>query len=311
MNNVELNIHGLIRITGHLPQPLLTPLLERFGRFKGSGSAPCHIELGVLDGPTYRPHLYPRWQFDELGAHWLGRSQKRLLIQPTDLGFRILVRPPHYGRLHLGLLWAFRVLMARQGGALMHGAVLGDGTHTLMLLGQKKVGKTQLVLGLMEQNWRLLAEDKFLFWQGRAYCLQDHFYLRAHHLNSHPWLYSMVGPSERPGKRRGEAQWRVGVETLYPGQFCDVMVPTHLAWLTPGPQWQADAISEADLRQDLTAQQSLAFKEFEPLDNWLGCRFPLPDALPLSGARHLTVPAPIDVAKGCQELRAYLQAPRP
>ncbi|MBY5923314.1 hypothetical protein [Ferrimonas balearica] len=307
MNNVTLNLYDLIRIEGVLPQPLLTPLLERFGRFRAERStAPWRIELGTLDTPGYRPRLKPQWQFDQLGAHWLGQTQKRLVIQPISDGFRLLVRAPHYGRLHFGLLWAIRILMARQGGALMHGAVLGQGPRTLMLFGAKQVGKTQLVLGLMEEGWQLLAEDKFLFLQGEAYCLQDHFYLRPHHLRSHPWLPGMVGSPERPGRRIGEAQWRVGVETLYPGQLAERLSPTHLAWLTPGAEWQCRAIDPAELSPALHSQQQEAFSQFHLLDRWQNAIAPLPSGLPLTGARHLTVPVPIDVQTGCRYLRDYL-----
>ncbi|MBY5981969.1 hypothetical protein [Ferrimonas balearica] len=312
MKNVEINLHNLVRITGHLPQPLLTPLMERFGRFRGDASAaPWEIELGVLDAPGYRLRSRPGWVFDEIGAHWLGRSRKRLVIQATERGFRLLVRAPHYGRLHFGLLWALRILMARQGGALMHGAVLGDGQHTLMLLGAKRVGKTQLVLRLMEQQWQLLAEDKFLFLHGQAYCLQDHFYLRAHHLHSHPWLPRMLGPSERPGRRTGEAQWRAGVETLYPGQLALTLKPDRLAWLSPGEQWQHQPISPTALRQALVQQQRDAFAQFAALDQWQGDPVSLPDDLPLTGARHYLVPQPIDITVGSQSLRQWLQAATP
>lgn len=320
MNNVRLNLHNLIRIDGRLPQPLLTPLLERFGRFRGEAdSAPWRIELGRLDTASYRLRIKPQWHFDDFGAHWLGQTQKRMVIQRIPDGFRLLVRAPHYGRLHFGLLWAIRVLMARQGGALMHGAVLNQGEDTLMLLGAKRVGKTQLVLSLMEDRWRLLAEDKFLFLHGEAYCLQDHFYLRAHHLRSHPWLHSMLGPAERPARRTGEAQWRAAVETLYPGQLAERATPTQMVWLTRGDQWRLDDIEPENLQRALLTQQWDAFSEFQPLDAWLGEPIMLPADLPLEGARHLTAPVPIEIKAGCQYLRDCLhrgterssQAPRP
>ena len=232
----------------------------------------------------------------------MGRSRRRLWIQPIESGFRLYVRPPHYGRLHFALLWVLRALMLSHGGAMMHGAVLKHKQHSLMLMGRKMIGKTQLVLALMNRGWQLLAEDKFLFLDGHAWCLQDHFFLRNHHIERSPELADNAILTKRKLPWIKPAQWQLHVESQFPGQLNMQQQPTTIAWLTQGSDYRYSPISPQALYQAILTQQRQAFSAFLPLDGWYGLEPKLPAGLPLNHGHHLELPVPLDCQRGCQLL---------
>lgn len=83
MTTAQLNLHRLIAIEAELPDSLLQPLLDRFGRFTGEGPAPLgRIEIKKLEHSDLELRARPGWEFDEQGAHWMGRSRRRLRIEP-------------------------------------------------------------------------------------------------------------------------------------------------------------------------------------------------------------------------------------
>lgn len=152
----------------------------------------------------------------------------------------------------------------------MHGAVLRNQQHSLMLMGRKMVGKTQLVLALMNRGWQLLAEDKFLFLDGRALCFQDHFFLRNHHIKRNPELADNATLTKRKIPWAKPAQWQLHVESQFPGQLNMQQQPTTIVWLTQGSEYRNSPISPQALNRAILTQQGQAFSAFLPLDAGMG-----------------------------------------
>lgn len=128
-----------------------------------------------------------------------------------------------------GTLWLIFLMVLRQrlsedDAYLLHGAVLvqpeAPAFGAVALFAPRGTGKTVMVLRALQQGWRYLAEDKFIYHQGQAYALERELLLRPWHASvlpqSHP-VHTRLRGLDRWRLRSRFTQWfgKVAPETLH------------------------------------------------------------------------------------------------
>lgn len=298
-----------------LPHLLVTQLKKRFTTMltqavKAGAELPditLKSRHELLDHPSHAARqmvaLYGFWLSIDMTTdnqvvqvYFFRKSRAVIRLSFTEqLQIEFIGHEKNFGRLNTVLMFCLQLWFKQQGQLMTHGSAFGKNDRAFILFGQRGIGKTQLSLQLLHQDWCYCADDKFILHQGQINRIQNNLLLRDYHFAALPWLTGLIppqkksffGPSARAMVRHGvhrlvNEKWlpnedrllnkgrQYAVTQLFPDlPVIDQTRPDTLVILSYGSHFHSRQISKEQAIAQIVLLQQLANAEFNPLEDFL------------------------------------------
>jgi hypothetical protein len=196
-----------------------------------------------------------------------------------------------FNKLFESLICCIQLVVSMKGGILFHGAVMSSGNkdNCILVIGPSDIGKSIIVLNMLNEGWDYLSEDLFILYRNRAYIFRPYLHLLDYHFQNFPWLCDNKFLYKKAKRFSGFRRWsRKYVERyipnfliqrlrgLYsPSFFADLKAlsltskiiytaePKISIVLMPGFEFGFTSVEMEDIIQNIKTIQWLAFPEFE------------------------------------------------
>jgi hypothetical protein len=203
-NNLYFNIHSFVKGISLNSTPAINKYFtSRFGLFLTSNPVTL-TDADIILEPVTAEHLLVKQalslkpakemlflEFEEKPAiYFYFQNKIDYIIVFNDNTIRLFYLPSEkiYKRLNDSMVFCIRLILARKGGIICHGAVLAKENDCVWLVGMPMVKKTMLLLDLLSKGWDYISDDKFILMNNQAYLWKDNIALRGHHLQMFPAL---------------------------------------------------------------------------------------------------------------------------
>lgn len=109
-----------------------------------------------------------------------------VLSDPIKLLYTI--RPGFAGLLFDRIIDAIHFALIRKKGILFHGAVMCKGDMCILIVGPSGMGKSILVIDMLNNGWDYISEDKFILFNNKAYMFRPYIPIKDYHFHFFPQL---------------------------------------------------------------------------------------------------------------------------
>ena len=351
------NLHSLIKIWApNVPKEVNGFLISQLGHFiikprnKTKKVDIILLELNKL--PVFKWSM-DRWDSlfgfylteyqgqDALVFNYKGKPDVIVSFSET-INLFYLNRPNVCRKIYAILLFCIDLSLNKKDGLLLHGAVVKNEKHCLVLMGHRGTKKTMLLLTMLRDGWDFLSDDKFILFNSTAYLFQPTVPLRGHHFDSLPWLTEIVSDKQKIMKwsaaKRGLAYLsrRYVHKHLLPAMdkflnpslviSADILSPTCkiISSATPsifiaiimGNAFKLKNISKGDIIEKMTLIQRMSFYEFGQAEYMLhlykkNLKYDIKNIIESNlCCNHffvLTIPDDFDINQTYQELRKCIK----